>query len=537
MRAYTHDEWAGLSFVPDLSDNGRPPTAPTWVDDVDARRLTAYRVLAAFRDNVRRYWLPDDMQHARITMGNRDGYIQVDRPESTNWREYGDPALLVDTARALILGEDQSIELADDEQPAAADPVLTWVQDWAGKERLTQKLLTGESNTVGLGDGVYVLAPDPGKGRPRLRVYDPGFYFPDTQTVVDGWVEDDYPPIVHIAWEEEDTQGVAWVVRSTWMLRRLDVPRPAPWGGEPQVWACWFRKVRYRVDHLLDGATVYSPEISRGGQVLQDWTDLGVDFIPVVHVPNTPTASWGKSVLVGVGQILEDIAGTDTDLATGAQTSANPTFVSQSPVAPLRGVPGEQLGIPEGTTAGWTDTSKNLAALTGYLEHLLDRLAVNSRLALSLLGRVQPNDVPSGYALALGFHPARQLMRESRTVRDEKFPLILRFAVRLAMVNRWLPAGGVPDLTISLGASLPADLPQAIATVKELLPVHGVSTATAVRILIDAGLPIEDAQAEVTAILRERFEDAVNLFEATGNAAAAAKMLGVDPVVVPPLQA
>jgi len=318
-------------------------------------------------------------------------------------------------------------------------------------------------------------------------------------------------------------------VRSTWQMSRLEQTRPAPWGGV-QEWACWFRKVRYRVDRMRRRASVYDQEPGEG-VVMQDWTDLGVDFVPVVHVPNTPTATWGQSILVSVGQILDDLMGADTDLATGAQ-HASPTLVTTGTAAALTGLPGEQLGLPDGGSASWTDTSKNLTALTAYTTGLLDRVAINSRLAQSLLGRVQPNDVPSGYALQLGFHPARQLMREARTVRDEKFPLILRFAVRLAQVNGWLASGATPAFTVALGASLPADLPSAVETVTALLPVHGLSTATAVKILTTAGLPIDDAVAEVEAIRKERFEDAVRLFEATGNAAAAAEMLGVTPAAV-----
>lgn len=532
MHTYTHDEWAGLSYIPAIGDDTRPPGHPTWVDDVDARRLTAYRVLAAYRDNTRRYYLPDEQWDSSIE--NVDGLIRVNKPQAGNVREYGDCGLLVDTTRALILGEDQSIEFPTDApadgQAPPPSPVEAWVHDWAARERITQKLLAAESDAVSLGDSVYVLAPDAGKQRPRLRVYDPGFYFPDTTTVVPGWVEDDYPPIVHIAWEETDGDGRIWVVRSSWRMVPLEAPRSVPW-SDTATWTCLFRKVRYPVDRLHENATVYTDDMGRTPTVVQDWTDLLVDFIPVVHVPNTPTGSWGKSILVGVGQIIDDLMGADTDLATGAQTSASPAFVTTAPVAPLTGVPGEQLGLPQGATAGWTDTSKNLTALTAYTSGLLDRVAVNTRLAQALLGRVQPNDVPSGYALQLGFHPARQLMREARTVRDEKYPLILRFTVRLAQANGWLAPGETPDMAITLGASLPADLPAAVDTVKALLPVHGLSTATAVRVLVQAGLPIEDAEAEVAAIRREWFDAAVKLFEATGNAAAAADMLGIQSIV------
>lgn len=530
MRPHIHDTWAPLAYIPELdaSQNSRPPGSHTWVDNYDARRLAAYRILAAYTDNIRRFYLPDSTWDQRVE--NVDGLIRVHHAEATGYREYGDPALIVDTARALILGDDQSVEFPDAEDDEPTD-LETWVKDWAAKERLTQKLLQGEANSVGLGDGVYVLGFDPEKNRPRLRVYDPGFYFPDTITHVEGWLDDDYPPIVHIAWEEE-REGVTWVRRHTWEMRKLPAPRATAWGGAPTEWACFYRVMDYRLDRLRDNATVYSPELSRDPVEVQAWTDLLVDFIPVVHVPNTPE-EWGSSVLMRVGQILDDINATDSDLATGSQTAASPTLVTTGPaVQGLTGAPGEHLGL-DGGSAGWLDTSKNLVALTGYVTSLLDRLAVNTRLAQALLGRVQPNDVPSGYALALGFHPARQLMREARTVRDEKYPLLLKFAVRMAMAAGWLSRGEVPDMRLSLGASLPADLPTAVDTVKDLLPVHGISTATAVRVLVQAGLPIEDAEAEVAAIKTESYDAAVKLFEATGNSAAAAAMLGVDPAAVP----
>ena len=528
MRTFTHDTWAPLAYIPELSDTdgGRPPTAPTWVDDVDARRLTAYRVLAAYMDNVRRYWLPNGRWDRQVS--NVDGLIHVSRPEAQEYREYGDPALIVDTARALILGEDQSVEIDDDrETPEDGDlppiPSHVWLHEWAAKERLTQKLLQGEADSVGLGDGVYVLGMDPGKGRPRLRVYDPGFFFPDPHTVVNGWVDDEFPPIVHLAWDYE-VDGVTWVRRHTWRMTRLQAPTTTPWGASRE-WTCMYRVADYRVDQLRENATVYSEEMSRSPKVVQDWSDLGVDFIPVVHVPNTPT-EWGASILLRVGQILDDIANTDTDTALVGQTSAAPAFTTVGPAPGLTGRPGEQLGL-DTAGAGWTDTSKNLVAVTTLLSSLLDRLAVNTRLAQALLGRVQPNEVPSGYALALGFHPARQLMREARTVRDEKYPLILKFALRLAQAAGQVPPGETPAARIVLGSSLPADLGQAISTVKDLLPVHGISTATAVRVLVQAGLPIEDAQVEVAAIQAEMFEQAVKLVEATGDVPAARAMLGL----------
>lgn len=143
--------------------------------------------------------------------------------------------------------------------------------------------------------------------------------------------------------------------------------------------------------------------------------------------------------------------------------------------------------------------------------HLLERLATNILLAQALLGRFQPNDVPSGYALQVGFHTARQLMRELRAVRDKNFPMPVRFAMRLAQEFGVLPGGKTTAAKITLGASLPADLSAAIATVKDLLPAQGTSTATAVQIFVTAGLPIEDSKAEVEAIRAEWLDQAVKL--------------------------
>jgi len=529
---HIHDQWAALSYIPDLAgDRTRPDGSPTWLDDFDARRLTAYQVLSAYTDNTRRYWLPASMWVRPVRA--RELGVSIDSSSAEQSREYGDPALVVNTARALLLGDDQTITC--DDQTA-----LDFLNDWATKERVGQKLLEGEEHTITQGDGVHVLHPSGAKGRVRHRVYDPGFYFPDTRTPVDGWDDDDFPPIVHLAWEWIDNDHVTWIRRTTYQMTQLEEARGTQWGDATE-WTCMYRVVDYPADQLRSGATVYSEEMGRNSKDVVEWTDLLVDFIPVVHVPNDPSTerTWGRSLLLLVGQILDDLQNTDTDLAAASQ-SASPAFITTgAPAGGPTGVPGEMIGLPEGAAGGWADTSKNLTALTGYITSLIERLAQNTRLSQVLLGAISPDQVPSGYALQLGFAPAQSLVREMRAVRDEKYPLILRFVLRLSQAWGWYAPGETPDATVTLGAAFPSDLPGAIAAVKDLLPVHGLSTETAVKMLAAAGLPIDDAKAEVQRIRQESYEDAVRLFEATGNAAAAADMLGVDPVtvVVPPVSA
>lgn len=535
MQDYVQDQWAPLAHIPELAQNRRPSSAiaPTWIDDIDARRLTAYRVLTAMRDNTRRYWLPQSMW-AREVRGRGDG-LSIGEAPAASYREYGDAALLVDTARALLLGDDQTIGYPE----KTPDPFQAWLTEWVVKERLEQKLLEGEENAIGDGDGVFVLGWSTPKKRPTLRVFDPGFYFPDDQTVVPGWEDDEFPPVVHIAWEWEDADGKTWIRRQTWRMAPLTGSVSTPWDSTRE-WTCLYRSVDYDASERLPKASVYSPELTTkpnrrvltAGEPDGDgWVDMGVDFIPVVHVPNDASTqrTFGTSLLTRIAQILDDIGNTDTDLAAASQQAAPALVTTGVPAGGLDGGPGQQWAMPAESTAGFLDTSKNLTALREFDKDLLDRLATNSRLALALLGRVQPNDVPSGYALSLGFQPARQLLREMRTVRDEKYPLILRFAMRLAQAAGVLPAGSTPAATIDLGTALPSDLPVAIDMVKDLLPTHAISTPTAVKILQQAGLPIEDAKTEADTIRTEWFEQAKLLVEATGNVQAAAEMLGIQP--------
>lgn len=505
------DEWSPLAYIKSLGgeDGKAPPHPPLYLPLTDQRRLRAYNILAAFAANTRRDYLPAE---ARSGLD----YDQQGRPRqrataAEQYREYGDAALVIDALRDLVLGETQEVVVADD----APEDVAEWINDWVKDERFVAKLLEGEQKSCGLGDAVYVLGASQRAKRPKLRVEDPGFYFPDTQTEIDGWDDDDFPPIVHLLWEWEDTdeRRTEWVRRATWRMERLEAPVSAPWGGTRE-WTCFHEVTEWRKADLISGATVYDDAMGRNGHTVSAREDLRIDFIPVVHVPNTPD-EWGRSVLTLVAQLMDDLQSSDSDLAIAAQT-ANPALVIEGGGLPsLTGLPGEAMSLPEGAKASYIAAS--LTAKEGYLEGLMKRLAQNTRLGEVLLGRVSPAEVPSGYALELGFHPARQVMRNARTVRGEKFPLIVKFAVRMAQEYGWLTARGeTPAIEVALGASLPSDKATAVESVTALLNAHGLSTRTAVTILQEAGFPIEDAEDEVRRIRAEHTEALVQIVDATG---------------------
>lgn len=561
-----YDAWTPLSFKRHFgsrsaSGAGAGFNAPIWVGPEHKRRMLAYALLRAYQDNAAREFI-----------------ISAEREVIDDRREYGEASLLVNTVLGALLGEDQSIitegsdevtEGGDEPTPEAlqSQALQEWLEQWATDERLPLKMIEGERRAIGLGDGVYSLGWSGEKGRPRLRVWDPTFYFP----VLDDGNEDDYPSKVHIAWEVADPDlkpGKIKVRRITWelgpilaaseagrlgaILGREDdlhegdfydeagaIARQYPWNDEPSNRTCYLTDATWemdrmdrRVDDFSNALATYAEDAD--GPVNR--RDLGIDFVPVVHLPNTVSLleHFGRSVLSTVLQLLDDLSNADTDLAAAAGTTGSPPIALQGGTVARDSKgrsmvtyrPGEILESGEGKLSV-LDTSKSLEALIGYIEFLLKRLSVNSRVAESLLGRVKASEVPSGIALALSFGPTEQLIKEMRLVRSEKYPLLLKFAHRLAL------AGGMDDVPgewinseIVMGSFLPQDMTEAVDLVTKLLAAKAISLETAVTMLVEAGFPIRDAFTEVEKIQSRDFEGAAALLDALGSRELVAEYLG-----------
>jgi hypothetical protein len=571
------DAWTPMSFKRSLGNRrqgGVSWEAPTWVGD-HRRRLLAYRILQSYVDNAARFWLSE-----------------VDQVKRDEHREYGDAALLRDQILAALVGGSQEVvvdlasdyrdpeEMADGDEPnppdvEAAWELQEWLRDWAVSERLGLKLLEAERNAVGLGDAVFVLGWSPEKDRPRLRVFDPGFYFP----VLGDGNEDDFPERVHLAWElDADQPGKVRVRRLTWELG-LIAPRPIPrdtpalaralslgelpelfegdrydgdgfitrrypWNDEPVRTTCYFTDAtweldlnsRQTVDDMAEARATYAHDSA--GEINR--RDLMIDFVPVVHVPNTVALldHYGRSSLATVLQVLDDLSNADTDLQAASGTTGTPpvtlsggTLGSAAPAYR----PGQVWELGEGGRMDVLDTSTALDALLKYVTSLLKRASVNARVPEAVLGRVDASDVPSGLALALSFGPLDSMVGQMRLVRDEKHPLVLKFAHRIAVAGR---ARNVPatwyDARLELGSYLPADVDGVIKQVTQLLEAGAISLETAVMMLMQAGLPIEDAVAEVRRIEQRDFEGAEQLADATGSEDAARDYLGLEPALEPP---
>ncbi len=559
-QAYTHDLWAPLNHKTLLGDGIRLPVVASWVPRDQARRLAAYRLLRAYADNVTRYFMPDN-----LTDADREKY-----------REYGHGGLLVDQARAAVLGDTQTItvpaahddvdEQTTQQQVEAAARIEEQLQDWARLERLALWLLNVEGDATTLGDGIYELQWDPDRGRPVLEVWDPGFYFP----VLEGLRIGEYPGTIHMAWEETtDDDRDTYLHRVTWRLGPIrpatvdatyppeyaytDEGRPIPQDGDsfnattgqlerryawqsdaepPSTVTCHLTHAIWNLRDLRGDLFDLSPEkaryvIRKDGVELRDY-DLRLDFIPLLHMPNTITKDhFGQSIIMRVAQVLDDLHGADSDLAeNSALVGSTPLKTKGVPGGPLDAGPGARFALTADQDAEFLDTSKALDALIKYVGKLEKTLSTNSRLAEALLGRIDASDVPSGYALALSFSPTSSLVRELRAVRDEKYSLLLKMVTRMYQGGKVLPAGPTPAAELHLGAWLPADVDGVVEHVTGLLEAKAISTPTAVAMLQAVGLPIDDAEAEVARIREEDFERALQLLDALGDEQAVAEFLG-----------
>lgn len=621
------DAWTPASFKRALTRKapGVGYTPPSWIGENNGRRISAYRVYRSYVDNAARH------------------FLSTTDPEIINeHREYGDADMVVFTTRAALLGDSQGIavdgagefdpdlnedvleglegqereqaeeDLADNAEAELRAQRQEFLSRWADEERLILKVMEGERDAITIGDSVFVLSWSSRKRRPRVKVYDAGWYFPVLEDD-----DEEFPSKVHLAWELEPDEGGQYagkthIRRITYEIGLIQPARDAdnlnpivdeetgevtlaqlgdrvnlqtglierdyPWNPTTEIDAagqeraipastvtCYMTDAEWylegnnpTVEDLSEARAVYNVN-EEGEQIRQ--LDLGIDFIPVVHVPNSVAEKehFGRPALARILQILDDLAGADTDARRASLSAGKPNLgvsglidedakrgrTSDGTPAHLVFREGTVWALGEKGSISVVDLSPALTAINTYVDKLLKRLSVNSALPESVLGRISPADVPSGLALALSWGPLRSLIAEMRLIRGEKYPLLLKMVQRLYQGNGRIPEGAdnIYRAEIEFGSFLPADVAATVTQVRDLLGAKAISRMTAVMMLMQAGLPIEDAAAEVARIEAEDLDAAVLLLEATGNVDEVERRLGVpveeeeepelQPVVVP----
>lgn len=531
------DPWTYYDYKATFEGSRVVYNPPRWATD-HHRRLRAYMLLESYVRNVARTWLDAGVL----------SQTQID-----DRREYGESDIIVETALASLLGDDMSIVVSvagEPDPPAAALEQQKLLRAWGENERLEERVMDCERKACRLGDGVYALAWDAENSRPRLTVYDPSTYFP----VLDlSEVSDDFPKKTHIAWEWEEREDNGeckfYLRRLTWEIVDTVDARNYPWNNDPVNRTCIFTDMTWQLEDTIENLVDLSDGagISNLGETLDepdfmvDSLDLNIDFIPIIHIPNTIPGEdhFGTAVLAKVVQALDDIVMTDTDLQASSRTTGSPPIAVAGTTLPTA-EDGTIAGYGPGTvwhtgdgTATMIDTSTSLDALLKYAKFLREILSVNSRTPEALLGRVKPNEVPSGIALTLSFSPHSHMIREMRLVRKSKYRLLFKFVMRFLQANNLAPETEIFTTDLHFGSYLPSDRQETGTLVNQLYRAVGgpmISLETAVRMLMEAGFPIEDAAAELDAIRHSDFKRASEALDATGDVNFARDQLGLGPV-------
>ncbi|MGW2739113.1 hypothetical protein ACWC4D_33550 [Streptomyces sp. NPDC001288] len=560
-----------------------PEANAMWVPEEDQKRLAAYKLLAAYDQNQ------------AFELAEVAGDIHAREK-----REFGDPSMFIETVMSHVLGREQTITVhgaeTDSEQPTPEEAMAARIQDklrdWAEDEQLAMRIQQCERKSVSLGDGVYRLAWDPGRMRPTLRVHDPGFYFPVLPEDGDAG---DYPTRVHFAWElpadprrgtkarlRRITYELDWIrpatasgVDTKGRAVRAPLPGPEPdpdqpdvevpppltagdlfypetgaiarqypWNDTPSYVTCYLTDATWILEDIkgtpdvdslpLDGAVF----ATRGDGEVLDHLDLLIDFVPVVHVPNTvPPAEehWGQSSLAKVLQVFDELASSDTDSAKASATTGSPMIglwgkAAGSSMDVHDVTPGLMVKLGEGGGMVALDTSKNLAELRNHIGDLADRAAKIARLPAVALGTLDPSQAPSGYAMDVSLGPLDSLIASMRLARDHKYALMMKFVQRLYVAGQhpdWATITPMPA-KVAFGSYKPTDKQGVLTLVTEGVDGGVLSLETGLKMLIEAGFPIDNASEEIDRIQSRQFDKARMLADATGDTTLVGNFLGVD---------
>lgn len=582
LKSVLVDSWSWLNFKPLFSDNlgmphrrAFPEAYATWVPDQDARRLASYKLLAAYDNN-----------QAGEMAELRDGEAARERREFGDPSMFVNtlvPHVMGREQQITVPGAERAGSDDAPEGAAAAERVQTLLREWADEELLPMRMLQAERKAVCLGDGVYLLYWDGDKQRVRVKTYDPGFYFPVINEDSDG---SDFPDKVHFAWElsEDPKRGLKarlrrityhldWIrpqtangvdrdsrpVRAAVLSEPADdapaapvlgrgdqldangaITRRYPWSEAPSYKTCYLTDATWDLGDLkghvdVDSLPMHSARFATNdqGEIL-DRLDLYQDFMPVIHVPNTVPESgehWGQSSLAKPLQAFEELASSDTDAARASATTGLPMIgISgvSNPAQTFAVGPGAVFTMGENGKLTTVDTSSALRELRDHRHDLSERAANVARLPAVSLGTMDPSKVPSGYALELSLGPLDSLISGMRLARDHADRLLPKFVQRLFLAGQHPDWAGITPLPAKImrGPYTPTDKAAVLEQVATAKNAGLISLETAVRMLQEAGWPIDDAEKEIQQIQSRAFEDARLLADALGNPDEVADFLG-----------
>ena len=582
---------------------------PRWVPIVDRRRLTAYLLLDAYHNNVARAFLNNDPNDpdrqdtwqeygdigvivrriAAAILGEQPGLV-IDgaddpipdvanirtAPEPPNPDAMTEPEFEIRNVAyqaAVEVWRAEATELfAEWRELVRAAPLKRrrqrWLQQWATDDRVIAKMVENErANIVKSGDGIYVMGWDDIRKRPTIEIYEPNAYFPKLDAVQPAV----FPDIVHLTYgffDPDDTgRRTPMVRRITYELEDITgMDRATTFLGPPagylanpaeQRQVCLLTDATWKLSDFRTDQTTFANaatyrRIREGGlEVELRRHPLGYDFVPVVHQPHTLATQnhFGESPLLGIAQLSDELAASDTDESLASRWAARPPF-TVSGMAQAGGKteeerrkanqinvrPGFAVKVKEGGGVDVIDMAQSLVAIGARIKDLLKRQSTNIEVPEGLIGRLDASEVPSGLALTLSFTSFDQSTQAARLARDGKNELIVKMAQRIQIHH----TGGFPneqgviepdievyDGRVQFGTFMPQDLAGTVQVITRALEAFAMSQETAIRMLQAEGVPVDDIANELTAIRARMTEQAKQIREALGDRQVVADFLGI----------
>ena len=559
------DLYAALDHKAGMGENassGLDASLP-YIPEQDRRRMNAYYRLAAYLENVARiHVVPDDGEpdetanrrefgDARMFIDQIAGAVLGIGPQivvdgaDTALPDLPDlPAAPPEPAEGLPEIEAAAAQLVYDaaaeeyaarveqiverwKELAARQPELLesqdWLREWADADQYIAKITEMEhTTTVPLGDGIMEHSWNAEAGRPETTIYHPEAYVP----IWDPGSRSEFPNRVHLVWpetEEVDGEETQVVRRMTWELVPVDGEDADPsidrgpalkylTDSQTQTETCLFSHGVWLADGLEDIDDPPSPmrwetmDTGTGEPVPVERVPLGLDFIPIVHFTHSLARleEFGRSPLLATIQLLDEIHASDTGQAYASRLAERPPLVL-SDLKPgtteVKIAPNIGFGIGPQGKAYPLPMAQELKILLERELQQLSRLAAVFRVPEGLVGRIKPDQVPSGISLRLSFTSFEQSTERARMARAQKYRLSQKMIQRIAIQNDAEGITEVAPARLEFGTFMPQDLAGDAAVIQLLHEAKAISVETGVVMAKAAGAPIEDVQAEVTAIV------------------------------------
>jgi hypothetical protein len=456
----TYDIYASLlNYKNEISVLGRPFINAISIPDDHWRRQQAYELLSAYYQNYSR-----DYRYAPEA-----GPTSSENPNDDIF-ESGDVAWLCERFKSKILGDEISVvipgprslkripeltrKIADGDATLQPDlDALTaiqatvaeqqaYIQDWFEDNGVALSIDENELLLSYLGDCVYFIEWDRDEARPSIRTYDPGFYFPglfDRSSSLQEDVQDRVVDRVIISWSEPDSESedgdatMAW--RDVFELRR----------HSDGTLHCWRQYGYYRYASGSTTLLVDYDDAELIEETSDGWNDIGIDFIPIVQIPNIKVqgSDFGMSNTHFLIAVFDSLMNAYTDLRKNAEHLGGGTVIAtgedlaitrdpdtKKPI-PIEIEPGTMYFAGRNGSVTLLDTSTMQDALIKTIEKYETLIIRNSQITEIGAGTMAAQQVPSGYALTILAQPLFDKIAPMRLVRQLKYQKLFEMVQKL----------------------------------------------------------------------------------------------------------